>query len=59
MDVSAVIDENAVLACGRIYAPGGRKREEKRLTGASFLFIKSILRKATPIKQGDPKGGQP
>jgi hypothetical protein len=30
---------------GRIYAPCGEKREEKRLTGAPFLFINPILQK--------------
>jgi hypothetical protein len=34
---------------GRIYAPGGEKREEKRLTADPFLFIKSILRKYIPF----------
>jgi hypothetical protein len=44
---------------GRIYAPGGRKKEEKRLTELSFQFIKPILLKTIHYQQGDLKGGQP
>jgi hypothetical protein len=34
---------------GRIYAPSGEKREEKRLTADPFLFIKSILQNYSPF----------